>query len=84
MGARVSGEEASVYYLGAEPIETSSRWNLHWETEVTDFLATFENWLTLLNFDNAEWIRWQSVEMFFNECASEIQEAKKKGRGGNK
>jgi len=44
---------------------------LQWETAVTDFLATFENWLPLVNFDNAEWIRRQWVEMFLKKCASE-------------
>jgi len=34
---------------------------LHWETPVADLLATFEAWLPLLNFDNAEWIRRQCV-----------------------
>jgi len=57
---------------------------LHWETAVTDFVATFENWLPLVNFDIAEWIRWQWVEMFSKKCASEIQEARKKGRCGNR
>jgi len=57
---------------------------LHWETAVADFLATFENWLLLVNFDNAEWIRRQGEEMFLNKCASEIREARKKGRQGNK
>ena len=51
---------------------------------VADFLATFETWLPLVNFDNAEWIRWQWVEMFLKKCASEIREARKKGRRGNK
>jgi len=27
---------------------------LHWEMVVAYFLATFENWLPLVNFDNAE------------------------------
>jgi hypothetical protein len=57
---------------------------LHWETAVADFLATFETWLPLVNFDNAEWIRRQWVEMFLKKCASEIREARKKGRRGNK
>ena len=26
---------------------------LHWETAVADFLATFKNWLLLVNFDTA-------------------------------
>jgi len=51
---------------------------------VTDVLATFENWLPLVNFDNAGWIRWQYVEMFFKKCASEIREAREKGRRANK
>jgi len=46
---------------------------LHWETAVADFLATFETWLPLVNFDNAEWIRQQWVEMFLKKCASEIR-----------
>jgi hypothetical protein len=57
---------------------------LHWETAVADFLETFETWLPLDNFDNAEWIRRQWVEMFLKKCASEIREARKKGRRGNK
>jgi len=57
---------------------------LHWETAVADFLATFKTWLPLVNFDNAEWIRRQWVEMFLKKCASEIPEARKKGRRGNK
>ena len=36
---------------------------LHWETAVAVLLATFENWLPVVNFDNAEWIRRQWVEM---------------------
>jgi hypothetical protein len=31
---------------------------LHWGPAVADVLVTFENWLRLENFDNAEWI-WQ-------------------------
>jgi len=57
---------------------------LHWETAVADFWETFQSWLPLDNFDNAEWIRRQWVEMFLKKCASEIREAKKKGRRGNK
>jgi len=57
---------------------------LHWETAVADFLETFETWLPLENFDNAEWIRRQWVEMFLKKCASEVREARKKGRRGNK
>jgi len=57
---------------------------MHCETAVADFLATFETSLPLVNFDNAEWICQQWVEMFLKKCASEIQEARKKGRRGNK
>jgi len=58
--------------------------HLHRETAVADFWETFETWLPLDNFDNAEWIRRQWVEMFLKKCASEIWEARKKGRRGNK
>jgi hypothetical protein len=51
---------------------------------VADFSLTFEKWLPLENFDNAEWIRRQWVEMFVKTCASEFREARTKGRGGNK
>jgi hypothetical protein len=57
---------------------------LHRETVVADFLATFETWLPLVNFDNAEWIRRQWVEMFLKQYESEIREPRKKGRRGNK
>ena len=53
---------------------------LNWETAVADFLETFEKWLPLENFDNAEWIRRQWVEMFLNNCASKVWEAREKGR----
>jgi len=44
---------------------------LHWKTAVADFLVTFENLLPLFNFDNAEWIRRQWVEIFLKKCPSE-------------
>jgi len=53
---------------------------LQWETAVADFLETFESLLSLDDFDNAKWIRRQRVEMFLKTCASEIREARKKGR----
>ena len=56
---------------------------LHWEMAVSDFLETFENGLPLDTFDNGEWIRRLWVEMLLKKCASEIQEARKKGRRGN-
>jgi hypothetical protein len=51
---------------------------------VADFLVTFEKWLPLENFDNAEWIRRQWVEIFLKTCASEFREERTKGRRGNK
>jgi len=57
---------------------------LHWETAVAEFLETFETWLPLENFHNAEWIRRQRVEMFWKKCAREVREPRKKGRRGNK
>ena len=57
---------------------------LLWETAVADFLETFNTWLPWENFDNAEWIWRQWVEMFLKKCASEVWEARKKGRRGNK
>jgi hypothetical protein len=57
---------------------------LYWETAVADFLATFEFWLLLFNLENAEWIRWQWVEIFLKKCESEIRVARKKGWQGNK
>jgi len=51
---------------------------------VADFFDTFETWLPLENFGNAEWIWRQWVEMFLMKCASEVREARKKGRRGNK
>jgi hypothetical protein len=51
---------------------------LHWERVVADFLETFETWLPLDNFDNAERICRQWVEMFVKKCAREIREASKK------
>jgi hypothetical protein len=57
---------------------------LYWETAVADFLAIFETWVPLVNFDTAERIRCQWVEMILKKCASEIREARKKGRQGNK
>jgi hypothetical protein len=50
---------------------------------VAYFLDTFEKWLPLENFDSAEWIRRQWVEMFLKTCASEVRESRRKGRRGN-
>jgi hypothetical protein len=51
---------------------------------VAEILETFEAWLPLDKFDNAEWIRWQWVKMFLKTFASEIQEVRKQGRQVNK
>jgi hypothetical protein len=42
---------------------------LHWDTAVTDVLATFKNWLLMFNFHNAEWSHHQWVEM----CLRNVQ-----------
>ena len=57
---------------------------LHWGMAVADFLDNFETWLHLENFGNAECIQQQKVEMFLMKGASNIWEATKKGRQGNK
>ena len=57
---------------------------LRWEMAVADFLETFETWLPMQNFDNAEWIQRQWVEMFMKKCASDVRKARKQGRRGNK
>jgi len=57
---------------------------LHWEMAVPDFLETFESWMPVENFDNAEWILRQWVELVLNKSASHIREARKKERRGNK
>jgi len=42
--------------LGQNRLKQLGVGSLHWETAVSDFLETFETWLPLENFDNAEWI----------------------------
>jgi len=69
---------------GQSRLEKQHDGPLHWETVVADFLETFEKWLPLENFDNAKWIWWQWVVIFLKKCASEVREARKKGRWGNK
>jgi len=51
---------------------------------VADCCEGFETWLPLENFDNAEWIWRQWVEMSLKKCAREVWEARKKGSRGNK
>jgi len=50
---------------------------------VADFFETFETWLALENFDNAEWIWQQWVEMILKKCVSKVWQVTKKGRWGN-
>jgi len=57
---------------------------LHCDMTVADLLKTFEKWLPLESFNNAEWIWRQWVEMIWKECAWEVREARKIGRRGNK
>jgi hypothetical protein len=52
----------------------------HWERAVADFLERFETKFPFDNFDNAEWIPRQWVEMFLKKCPSKIREPRKKGR----
>jgi hypothetical protein len=51
---------------------------------VADCLETFEKWLPSENCDNSKWIWLQSVEMFLKNWGSEVWQARKKGRRGNK
>jgi hypothetical protein len=56
---------------------------LDWEMAVADILETFQTWLPLGHLNDAEWIQWKWVEMILKTCASEVREARKKGRRGN-
>ena len=53
------------------------------ETAVADLLETFEIWLSLKHFDNAEWIWRHWVEKFWKKSASVVRKVSKKGRRGN-
>jgi len=77
MGHWVSGEKALVHYLGVEPLQTSSRWTPAHGGSGTNFLATFETWMPLGNFNNAKQILWQWVKLIVNKCPSEILEARR-------
>jgi hypothetical protein len=57
---------------------------LCWKMVVADFLNTIQTWLRLENFNNAEWIWQEWVQMFIKKCASEVREAKEKGSSSNK
>jgi len=49
---------------------------LHWETAVADLLAQFENWMLLVHFNGADWIRQHWVEMFSTKSGREIREVR--------
>jgi hypothetical protein len=53
---------------------------LQWDTAAADCSVTFETWLPLDNFANAKWSCCQWVAMCVKKCASEIRDARKKGR----
>jgi hypothetical protein len=57
---------------------------LHWEMAGAVLLETFATSLLLDNFDDAECIPQQWVEMFLRKYASEIWVARKKECRGNK
>jgi len=57
---------------------------LHWDMAVAEILATFEDWLLMDSFNSAEWIPVQWFGLWLKICASEIQEASKTLRQGNK
>jgi hypothetical protein len=80
VSGRVSQQKASVDNPGTEPAETVARCAPVLRAHGCRLFETFETWLLLENFDNAEWIRRQWVERFLKKCASEVQEARKKGR----
>jgi len=84
MVGEVFQEGASVRYLQAERFEARSKWTPALGDGGCRFLETFENWQPLDNCGNAKWILQQWVEMFLMKCASQIWEARKKGRQGNK
>jgi len=43
-------------------------------------LETFESWLRLDNFDNAEWICRQWVEMFLKKCFKRNSGGEERGK----
>jgi hypothetical protein len=52
-------------------------------TAVTDVIATFKNWLLLVNFDNADWIYRQWVQMIGKKWTTQIQKARNKATQGS-
>jgi hypothetical protein len=52
---------------------------LHWETAGANLLMTFQTWMYSEVFDNVKSIHWQLVEMILKACASQIEDARKKG-----
>jgi hypothetical protein len=80
VGGRVSRQKASVDNPGTELAETVARCAPGLGDHGCRLFKTFETWLLFENFDNADWIRRQWVERFLKKCASEVQDARKKGR----
>jgi len=80
MGRWVLGEEELVFYPGAELFEIASRWSMARGDSDCQILETFEYWLPIGNFDNAESIRWQGVGILLKTCSSGIWEARIKQR----
>jgi hypothetical protein len=70
--------------LGQNHLNQQRDGPLPWEMAVSHFLETFEKWLPLENFDNAEWFRQQWVKMCLKKCSREVREARKEARQGNK
>jgi hypothetical protein len=56
---------------------------MHLAIAVADCMETFEDWLPLDTFDNAQSNRWEWGQMVLRKCAIKIREARKKGRRGN-
>jgi hypothetical protein len=57
---------------------------LDWEAAVAELLLTFDDWLQFDNFDNAKWIHWQWVVIFWKQFICELSELRKRGSIGNK
>jgi hypothetical protein len=51
---------------------------------VGDILATFKDWLPLVNCHNAEWVRWEGVLMILKKCPCEVREVSKLVSQGTK
>jgi len=64
MGGWVSGDTVSWEDPGAELFGTASRWAHALGASCWWGLVTLENWLWMQNFDTANWIWWQWIQMF--------------------